>query len=94
MKRKSFLGVSSRRSCRFNFNFFSIAGQGIDLDYCDNEWFALETNTDHFVIFEIASKYCISESFVDYHGYAISSKEFLPTVVVDIHSSRHNGHLS
>ena len=27
---------------------------GIDLDYCDIEWFALETNRDHSVIFEIA----------------------------------------
>ena len=35
---------------------------GIDLDYCDIEWFALEMNRDHFVIFEIASKYCISDS--------------------------------
>ena len=38
---------------------------GIDLDYCDIEWFALETNRDHPVIFEIASKYCILDSFVD-----------------------------
>ena len=30
---------------------------GIDLDYRDIEWFALETNRDHSVIFEIASKY-------------------------------------
>ena len=27
----------------FNFSFFSITGRGIDLDYCDIEWFALET---------------------------------------------------
>ena len=32
-------------------------------------------------IFEIAPKYCISESFVDYEDYSISSKGFLPTVV-------------
>ena len=38
-------------------------------------------NRDHFVIFEIASKYCISDSFFDYDGYSISSKGFLPTVV-------------
>ena len=31
--------------------------------------------------FEIASKYCISDSFVDYNGYCISSKGFLPTEV-------------
>ena len=37
--------------------------------------------TDHSVVFEIASKYCISESFVEYEGYSISSKGFLPTVV-------------
>ena len=54
----------------------------MDLDYCDIEWFALEMNRDHSVIFEIASKYCISDSFVDYEGYSVSSKEFLPTVAV------------
>ena len=62
-------------------SFFSVTGLGIDLDYCDIEWFALEMNRDHSVIFEIASKYCISDSFVDYDGYSISSKGFLPTVV-------------
>ena len=30
---------------------------------------------------QIASKYCILDSFVDYDGYSISSKGFLPTVV-------------
>ena len=60
---------------------FHITGWGIDLDYCDIEWFALETNRDHSVVFEIASKYCSSDSFVDYDGYSISSKGFLPTVV-------------
>ena len=38
-------------------------------------------NQDHFVGFDIASKYCILDSFVDYEGYSISSKGFLPTVV-------------
>ena len=65
----------------FNFHFFSITAQGIDLDYCDTEWFALEMNRDHSVVHEIASKYCISDSFVDCDGYSISSKGFLPTVV-------------
>ena len=37
--------------------------------------------TDHSVVFEIASKYCISDSLVDYDGYSISSKGFLPTVL-------------
>ena len=56
-------------------------GSGIDLGYCDTEWFALETNRDHSVVFEIASNYCISDSFFNHGGYSISSKAFLPTVV-------------
>ena len=43
--------------------------------------FALIMNQDHSVVFEIAPKYCISDSFVDYEGYSISSEGFLPTVV-------------
>jgi len=35
------------------------------LDDCHNEWFALETNRDHSVVFEIASKYSILDPFVD-----------------------------
>ena len=52
-----------------------------DLDYCDIEWFALETNRDQSVVLEIASKYCILDSFVDHDGYSISSEGFLPTEV-------------
>ena len=48
----------------FNFSFFYITGWGIDLDYCDIEWFALEMNRDHSVVFEIASKYCFSDSLL------------------------------
>ena len=65
----------------FNFSFFSVIGLAVDLDYCEIEWFALETNRDDSVIFEIASKYCISDSFVDHDGYSIFSKGFLPTLV-------------
>ena len=65
------------------FSFFGISGWGIDLDYCDILWFALEMNRDHSFIFEIASKYCILDSFVDYEGYSISSKGFFP-IVVDV----------
>ena len=54
---------------------------GLDLDYHDIERFALGTNRDHSVIFETASKYCISDSLVDYDGYSISSKGFLPKMV-------------
>ena len=65
----------------FNFSFFSITGEGIDLDYCDIVGFVLEMNRDNSVIFGVASKHCISDSFVDYDGYSISSKGFLATVV-------------
>ena len=53
----------------------------MDLDYHDIEWFALKMNRDHSVVFEVASKYCISDSFVDYDGYSISPKGFLSTAV-------------
>ena len=43
----------------FSFSFFGITGWGIDLDYRDTEWFALETNRDHSVGFEI----CIQEDY-------------------------------
>ena len=39
------------------------------------------TEVIHSVVFEIASKYCILDSFVDYDGYCIASKGFLPKVV-------------
>ena len=65
----------------FNFRFFRITGWGINLDYWDIEWFVLETNRDHSAVFETASKYFISDSSVDYNGYSVSSKGFLPTVV-------------
>ena len=55
--------------------------QGIDLVYCAVEWFALEMNHDHSIIFEIALKYCISDFFfIDYEGFSISSNGFLPTI--------------
>ena len=46
--------------------FLGIGGWGIDLDYYD---------TEHSVIFEISPIYCISNSFVDYDGYSISSED-------------------
>ena len=56
-------------------------GWGIDLEYCDSEWFALEMNRDHSLVFDFAPKYCILDSLVDCEGYSISFKVFLPTVV-------------
>ena len=63
------------------FSFFSISGWGTDLDYCDVEWFALETNGDHSIVFEIAPKYSILDYFVDHESYSLSSRGFLPTVI-------------
>ena len=86
MKITSFLGVSSRKSVGLHrtvqVQLLQHYWSGyVDLDYRDIEWFALETNRDPSVAFEIASKYCISDSLVDYDGYSISSKGFLPTVI-------------
>ena len=39
------------------------------MDYCVTEWFALESNQRlSSGVFEIISKYCISDFFVDYDG--------------------------
>ena len=82
------MGVSSKRlvglhrTIQLQLSALLLTGWGINLDYCDIEWFALEMNRDHSVISEIASKDCISDSFFFYSdGYSISSKGFLPTVV-------------
>ena len=85
MKRTSFLGISLEGLVglhrTINFTFFSITGWGIDLDNCDNEWYVLQRYRDHSVLFEITSKYCISDSFVDHDDYSISSEGFLPAIV-------------
>jgi hypothetical protein len=51
------------------------------LDFCETEWSALEMTRVHSVVFEIVSKYSVSDSVLDYDGYSISSKGFLPTLV-------------
>ena len=45
------------------------------MDNYDIAWFALETNRDHSVVFEIASKYYISDSFVDHDGLECKSRK-------------------
>ena len=78
------MGVSSKMFLRSSKNCSTSASSallvGAWLVICDIEWFALETNRDHSVVFEIASRYCILDSFADDDGYSISSKGFLPTV--------------
>ena len=61
----------------FYCSLFGISDSGMDLDYCDSEWFALKMNWYHSVILEITLKYCILYC----EGYSISSKGFLPKVV-------------
>ena len=78
MKSTSFLGVSSRRFVGLHrtIQLHLLVGAKTWITVIMNEM-----NRDHSVFFQIASKYCISESFVDRDGYSISSKGFLPTVV-------------
>ena len=63
-----------------NFSFFGISGGGIDVDYYGVEQFTLERSWDTSVVFKVAPKYCILNSFVNYEGHSISSKGFLPIV--------------
>ena len=49
-------------------------------DYCDIEWFALEL-TEIILLFLILYPRDAFQTLVDYDGYSISSKGFLPTVV-------------
>ena len=49
------------------------------MDYCDIEWFASETNRDHFG-FETTGNLHV-RLLVDHEGCSISSKGFLPTIV-------------
>ena len=51
---------------------------GHRLDYYDIEWFSLETNRDHSVIFEIASKYYILDCFVAHDGYCREPARKIP----------------
>ena len=47
------------------FVIFGFSAWSTDLDYCDAEWFALDTIWDHSVIFETEPKH-ILHSFVHY----------------------------
>ena len=62
------------------FQLLSVTGQGIDLDYSDIEWFALETNRDYSVVFEIASKYRFWTLFLTMMATPFSER-LLPAIV-------------
>ena len=64
----------------FKFSFF-IDWPGHRLGLLWHWIVCLRNKQRSFCRFEIASKYCISDSFVGYESYSISSKWFLPMVV-------------
>ena len=83
MKRTSFLGVLKglvglHRTLQLQLLQRYWLGHRLGLLWY---WMVCLGNRNHSVIFEIASKYCILDSFVEHDGYSISSKGFLPTVV-------------
>ena len=84
MKRISFLGgslggfVCLYRTIQLQLLQHYWSGHRLRLPWY---WMVCLRNRVHSVVFEIASKYCILDSFVDCDGYSISSKGFLPTVV-------------
>ena len=67
MKRTSFWGALVQEGHvglhkTVQLSLFGISGWGVDLDFCDTQWFALEMNRDDSVVFEITPKYCILNS--------------------------------
>ena len=85
MKRTYLGGVSSQRSYRPSQNLSTLASSvllvGHRLGFLWYWMVCLGNDRDLSVVFEIAFKYCISESFVDHDGYSIYSRGFLPTEV-------------
>ena len=79
------MGDSSIRSSRSSQNSSTSASSALLVGA--ETWITVILNgipwkqTDHSVTFEIVPNNSISDSFVDYDGYSISSKGFLPTVV-------------
>ena len=61
--------------------------QGIDLDYCDIEWFALEMNRDNSVIFRLHPSTLFQNLLLTMMATPFLLRDFA-------HSSRYNGHLS
>ena len=45
--------------------FVSITGLGIDLDYCDIEWFALVMNRDNSAIFFNSARFFLIIFFIE-----------------------------
>ena len=86
MKRTSFLAVSSKRSCRSSQNH-SISASSVLLVGAQI-WITVILNglpwkqTEMILLFlRLHPSTAFWTLFVDHHGYSISSKGFLPTVV-------------
>ena len=84
-KRTSFLGVSSRRSCRFSQNCSTLASSALLVRA--QTWITMILNGLPWkrteIVLSFLRLYPSTEfqSLVDHDGYSISSKRFLPTVV-------------
>ena len=84
MKRTSFLGVSSKRSCRsrtVQLQLLQLYWLGHRLGLPWYWMFCLGNEQRPFCHFWDCIKVLHSDSFVDYDGYSISSKGFLSAVV-------------
>ena len=57
------------------------------MDYCDIEWFALERNRDHSVVFEIASKYF---RYADDTTFMAESEEELKSLLMKVNEESEN----
>ena len=55
-----------------------VTGWSIGLDHCDIEWFALEMNRDHSVVFEIASNYCFQTLLLTMMGTPFLLRDSCP----------------
>ena len=73
--------VCLHRPKPINSSFFSISGWDIDLDYCDTENGLPWKWTEVILSFLRLYPSTTFQTLVDYEGYSISSKRFLPTVV-------------
>ena len=78
-------GISSRSSCRCLQNHWTSVSSALVIGA--QNWITVKLNslpwkqTENIVILQAALKNHISKSYVDYEGYSISSKGFLPTEV-------------
>ena len=65
-------------------SLFNVTDWGIDLDYDDIEWFALEMNRDHSVLYKIASKYSILDSLLTMMATLFLLKDFCPVIDITV----------